>query len=461
MSFISSSDTAITAINNVLVQEANRINTDVHRYMLHRSPWIELTKQEAFPDGMGYQLNTLIYDRALPATSTAGNAIGVNWHSFQIQETANQFNTSLIQGNNPLDDSTKQTAGPSGGDTDLDNDFDSNDGNSGDVRSFVNFSRKLKSYALRRAVVESPKVNIEDLRFAAHRNEQLRACVELLAEVTQYSWEERYREEYERLAANFVPCLTTSTPILTTVDGDADGTADDSFEGETLTDGLDLASSGASNADVTPTGNISNAVLDKIYMRLIRAGAGRNAHGMENARPIFSLVLSSEASYRLQTAAGFRDDVRYNQARVSELIQPLGVEKSWRGFYHLVDDNTPRFTESGGALTRVLPQTMSSGIVTQNDAAYEAASYEAAYVLHSDVFCSQVPNPVSGSQGLSFDPVAYRGQFKWTNIPDIQVNPDGTIGFFRGILAAASKPVKTDFGYVILFKRDSGTDAAV
>jgi hypothetical protein len=56
--------------------------------------------------------------------------------------------------------------------------------------------------------------------------------------------------------------------------------------------------------------------------------------------------------------------------------------------------------------------------------------------------------------------VSYKGDFKWTNILDGLTNPDGTIGYFRGIMASASKPIKTDFGYVILFKRDSSTPAA-
>ena len=175
---------------------------------------------------------------------------------------------------------------------------------------------------------------------------------------------------------------------------------------------------------------------------------------------MFGLVLSSEASYQLQTEAGFRDDIRYNNSKVSDLIAPLGVEKSFRGFYHLVDDLAPRFTLANtDQITRVLPYTVSSGVTTPNSA-YESAEYEAAFVLHPHVCESQIPNPFSGAQGVSFDPVSYRGDFKWTNIPNEITNPDGTIGFFRGVLASATKPIKTDFGFVILFKRTSTTPAA-
>lgn len=457
MSFVASGDTGITAINTVLAEEANRIGQDIYKQTVHTSPWIDLVKQSAFPDGMGYQLTTLVYDRAIPTTGSAGNTAGVNWHEIGIAEGSNTFNTSLATGRNALADATKQLAGASGGDTDLDGDFDSNDGNSGDVRSYVNFSKQLKQYKLKRAVVESPKLSLEDLRFAAHRQEQLRAVIDLMSEATRYTWENRYRDEFERVAGNLVPCLTASTPILSTVDGDTDSTADDLFEGLQITD-VDPVTSGSGNSDVTPTANISNAVLDKVYFQLVRKGAAAEAYGRENGRPVFGLVLSSEASYSLMTEAGFRDDVRYNNSKVSDLIAPLGIEKSFRGFYHLVDDLAPRFTISGSTITRVLPYTVSSGITAVNSA-YETADYEAAFVIHPHVMESQIPNPFSGANGVTFNPVNYRGEFKWTNIPDMIRNPDGTVGFFRGILASATKPIKTDFGYVFLFKRTSATPA--
>jgi hypothetical protein len=155
----------------------------------------------------------------------------------------------------------------------------------------------------------------------------------------------------------------------------------------------------------------------------------------------------------------FRNDVRYNNARVGELIAPLGVEKSWRGFYHLIDDLAPRYKDgSEGAITRVEPYTVTDGITTVNSE-YDSAAYEVAYVLHPSVFEAQIPAPFGGSNGLTFNPVDYSGEFKWTNILSEATNPDGTIGFFRGILAAASKPIKTELGYAIIYKR--GEDPSV
>lgn len=420
-----------TAIDTILTQEANRIGQDIYRRTLHTSPWMSLIKQTAFPDGMGYTLGTLIYDRALPVTdvNASGDVLfGSTWTDVGASAAAsNTINSNSLD--QLLTGAQDTNIGPQSG------------------KAYIHFARQLKQYSLKRAVVESPRINVEDLRFAAYRTEQLRAVMDALTDSTKYTWEERYRDEYDRTCANVVSCKASSTTFSTTVGGT---TKEGAYSGS-----LDFG-----GATDTPQANISNKILDSIYFRLVRAGAGTNAYGRENARPVFALVCSSEASYALQTEAGFRDDVRYNNAKVSELIAPLGIEKSFRGYYHLIDDMAPRFDDDGdGTLTRQFPYTATNGLITLN-ASYESAAIEAAYVLHQDVMESQIPEPITGSNGLTFDPVNYRGKFNWKNIANETTNPDGTIGFFRGVLASASKPIKTEFGYVILFKRTSTTPAA-
>ena len=433
-------------INTVLTEEANRIGQDIYARTLHTSPWMDLIKQTAFQDGMGYTQTTLIYDRSIPHTTASAD--GVTWAGVGTpNNSSNSFDTSTLGGNS-LKDTATNIGGAGGLVT-----------GSTDAVSNVAFSKQLRQYSLERTIIESPRLSTEDLRFAAHRTEQLRAIMDRMTEATRYTWENRYRDEFEKLSDNLVPCLSGAgnTKILTTVDVD-DATADNAFGGQQVSS-VAFDHSGASNADVTPNANISNAVMDKIYFALVRKGAGNNAYGRENGRPVFAAVMSSEASYQLQTEAGFRDDVRYNNARVSELIAPLGVEKSFRGFYHLVDDLAPRFSISGSTTTRVMPYTV-SGQITSVNSDYDDASYEALYVLHPEVMESQIPNPFTGGSGITFEPVNYRGKFAWVNNKDNVSNPDGTLGYFRGILASASKPIKTDCGYVVVFKRDSATAAA-
>jgi hypothetical protein len=433
-------DNDATAINVLLTQEANRIGGDIHKATMHTSPWIDLIKQTTFPDGMGYQLNTLVYDRALPlksGTLASSPVLGVNWNNLRDSAVASGV-TGFTDGQS-VDTKNKSEEGT----------------------ATIDFSQVLKAYSLKRAVVESPKINVEDLRYAAHRTDQLRAIMDLLEESVRHSWENRYRDEYDRLADNVVLCKTASTTFTSSVEDKQSFAADSSAAGSTTKTG-DLDADNDGTGELEPSANISNAVMDKIYYQLVRAGAGPKAYGRENGRPIFSVVLSSEASYKLQTEAEFRDDVRYNNARVGELIAPLGVEKSFRGFYHLVDDLTTRYNSRGGeanTLLKVEPYTVTNGVVVPNSD-YESAEFEAAYVLVDDVMESLIPQPISGGNGVTFDPVNYKGDFKWTNIPDAAINPDGTIGFFRGIMASASKPIKTSFGYVVIYKRDVGTAAA-
>ena len=434
-----------TAINTILAEEANRIGSDIYSRTLHTSPWLDLTKQSAFPDGMGYQQTTLVYDRAIATKAAGGTAVGANWGAVggTFSATAPAAPADIVD----LADTAEDVQGGRGT-----GDAAGADPITGDKRSYVAFNKKLKRFSLERAVIESPRISLEDLRFAAHRQDQLRAIMDIMTQVTRNTWETRYRDEFDKVVDNMVLCKSAASTFTAAKEGSS--TVDQTI---TATD---------------ITGNISNAILDKVYFRQVRAGAGSNSYGRENGRPVFSIVLSSEASYQLQTEAGFRDDVRYNNAKVSDLIAPLGIEKSFRGFYHLVDDLAPRFEQdtdtdgsgsgdsADGTLNLVEPYTVdASGIATPNPA-YEAASYEAAYVLHPEVCEALIPNPMSGSNGLSFDPVNYRGKFDWKNIANEITNPDGSIGFFRGVLASATKPIKTEFGYVVLFKRDSSTPAA-
>jgi len=427
---------AAAAVDTILAQEAGRIGQDIHKATLHTSPWMDLIKQSTFPEGMGYQLNTLIYDRALPISpinkdlADAGiTGVGASWSAMGTTHATALNGYSAGQQDQTLAMGSEKAA-----------------------VNTLDFTKVQKNYSLSRSIIESPRINVEELRYTAHRTEQLRAIMDILKEVTRNTWESRYRDEYGRLCDNVVQCKTASSSTTT----GQEATALTALDVDASPDGCDI------NA------NISNKVLDDAYYKLVRAGAGANAYGRENGRPVFSIVLSSEASYQLQTEAGFRDDVRYNNARVSDLIAPLGIEKSFRGFYHLIDDLAPRYSFNGSTdfLEEIQPYTVvttGGGDVDNKvivNTAYESAQYEAAFILVDNVMESLIPAPVSGVSGLKFDPVNYKGEFKWTNIPDVTLNPDGTIGFFRGILASASKPIKTNFGYAILFDRTSTTPAA-
>lgn len=430
-----------TNIDTWLTQEAGRIGKDIHRHALHTSPWYDLIRKGTFPAGMGYKQSVLIYERTLPNTGQNSSAdqstLGLSWTELGgTALSANAFDTSLGQsfiGANP------DNLGPQDG------------------KSFLHFNRAIKQYTMQRAVIESPRIDVEDLRQSFEGLQQLTAIVDLMKEATRRSWEERNRDEYDKSCANLVPCLTSGTPILQIIDVSA-GTTFEGVNTWSVDFNNDFVSSGV-DVDYTPTAHISNAVLDRIALRLRREGAKVNAYGIEDGQAIFGLVLGSQASLFLKQEDGYREDIRKNAGKVSELIKPLGVDGSFRGFYHLCDDLAPRMTISSGTATRVYPESMTNGILTTNSA-YETADFEVAYVLHPDVMETLIPTPLSGFGAVKFDPVSYTGEFKWKNIINETTNPDGTIGYFRGVLAAASKRIKTRFGMAVVYRRTSVVPAA-
>lgn len=374
-------------IEQLLITESGRIGPDIYRRTLNTSPWMTLVKQEAWPDEMGETVSVLLYERTLP-----GSGSGLTF-------------TDVLN-NDPA------VVGP---------------GSCAVTGADLGFAQTLTTYNLQQAAINSPDICLNDLRFPVKRQEQLRNIMAVLTENTQYAWENRYRDEYSRLAnfkinANQTELLAGATAFSTTN---------------------------------LPSSRLTQGILRFVYSKLIRDGAGTNAYGRENGAPVFLLITSPETSDDIiKLNADIRQDFRY--AKPSELLTPLGVERSYGGFYHLVDTMTPRFDFVGGAFVRRYPYVSTAATKGQKfvpNPAYFTAEYEDSIIFHADVFTSLVPKPVGATGQMAFDPQSYRGDFRWRNILDRTCNPDGTIGFFRAIFSSGSKPVFTNLGYVIRHKR--------
>jgi hypothetical protein len=435
-------------IDNILAQTAYQIGPIIYRETLPTANWEALVPRSELPEGVGDSLSTTIYDRSIPTLEAGGSVVGVNWARLGTEiVAANSFGSTegqMIEG----------AAGETIGST------------AAARLAFIKFKKRMRNYFLSVANVKSPYIDVHTVRTAAAREQQLGNIQGILTEATKWVWARRHEEEFERSAGNFVPCMAAATsPILSTVDirtGAVDpetgaaatgGTANNPFFGLKLID-LELNTAGASNADVVPTAYVSNAVLDRMYNRLVRTTDHAKAYGITDGRPTFALRIGSDASLTLMRESGIRDDVR-KSARVDDLLKPLGVDAAFRGFYHMVDDLIPRYSESGGVLTRVEPFDSDGNYVS----AYDTADYEVFYVVQKEVMECQVPGSNVSAPGVSYGAVDYRGSFDWLNIQDEIKNPKKTIGFFYGTFASASKPIKPLNGYVGLFKRTSGTPA--
>lgn len=401
------------AISTMLVEETGRISGDIYRRTIDTSPWLKLVKQGAWPNEMGDTLSVLTYERALPTGTQT-------WSNISNASGSTKF---------CIPDATEVTP-----------------------------AQTTRTYGLAHTAVESAPICVHDVRMGYKFREQLRAIYDNLVENVSWLWKNRYRDQYESLATHHIVATTTTDGGTTLREGTTMPVSDDSSPAAFLIE-----------ANIS---RLTQGILDQCYMRLIRDGGGTNAMGRENGRPLFTLITSAETSDKIIRETGTRDDYRYSP-QVNELLKPLGVERSYRGFYHVIDPFPKRWnydsdgSPAAGAWAEQDPYTSESSWTGEYgdstryivNSAYESAEYEDSYIFHTDVFESLIPTPIGGAgSGVKFNPLTYRGKFDFLNIRDRVENPDGSWGYFRGVLANAAKPVKPQYGFVIRHKRCDPVD---
>ena len=455
------------SIEQLLVKEAGRIGPEIYRRTIDTSAWLKLTKQEQFPEEMGDVISSMTFERFFPSaslntsTGTVGGyesgeingSAGSNWRKLGSNTVDQDY-----QGFNPYSQ-TISTAGP--------NPPVASTSAAGNVLPVplqgVTFGQKLRQYQLEWASVESPDIALEDLRFAVKRREQLSNIMDVLTESTSIIWQERYRDLYTKnvtVEGNIVIPGTAASGIVPQSASVNDGSVYNAVLSGVYTSGTSGAFTTTTNT--LPQSQLTQGILKRLYMKLVRDGAGSKAMGRENGAPVFMLITSAEASESIiRLNADIRQDFRY--AKPNELLTPLGIERSYGGFYHSVDAYPPRFvvasvTNTNDSILRVYPfkrSTTTKGTSYDINPRYETADYELSYIFHQDVMRSVVPSPINTANKMAFNPQNYRGEFKWVNILDRQTNPDGNVGYFRGVCASGARPIFPQYGYAILHKRSA------
>lgn len=408
-----------TTLTHLLVRESGRISGDIHRRTIDTSPWLKLVKQEAWPNEMGDTLSVLTYERTMPSTP--------NWQPINAQ-SAKYCIPDAVQ---------------------------------------VPVAQTMQSYGISHVAIESDPVCVHDVRMSYRFREQLKNVMENLTENVAWIWKDRFRDQYGYWAHHNIVAYVSAGGSLIEAPGvlaNVAGTLG-APNGKGMPE-QDLTPAAFTEANIS---RLTQGILNRIYMQLIRDGGATNPMGRTDGRPIFTLVTSAETSDRIifTNADGTRDDYRYS-TKVSELLKPLGCERSHRGFFHLIDTFPKRFTYDGEAdlgerWVEVPPYIADESAYQgkQGDVdryivnpLYETAPYEDSYVFHTDVMCSLVPSPLGNAgSGVEFTPLTYKGTFDFKNIPDKHDNPDGSWGYFRGVLANGAKPEKPQYGYRIRHKR--------
>mgnify|MGYP001227876738 CR=1 FL=1 len=290
----------------------------------------------------------------------------------------------------------------------------------------IEFATTLANYNLQQTALEGPKICVNDLRYAYQRTKQLESCFKVLAQNTFELLANRHRDEYVRLAKHKVICTT------------------------------DFPEGSASFPTTEPTSRLTAGALKRIYLRLIRDGAGRDGGSlmMEDGAPIFMAIMSPETDDALITEDyQIREDFRDNPERAPELLRALGIKRSYKGFYHVIDHEAPRHDFVSSAWTRRAYydlEATTNGERAVLNADYDDAEFEDTIIFIPTVYRCLVPAPISSPGGnTEFEPSTGRGDWKWLNIQDRIDNPDKSWGNFRGLFANGSEPIYPDFGWVI------------
>lgn len=209
------------------------------------------------------------------------------------------------------------------------------------------------------------------------------------------------------------------------------------------------------------TSQLTQSVLDTLYVRYMQDGGDHEAYGYDNGQPLISLITSMEGSRAIiKGDSSVRDDFRFAQMGKGDgatLMQSWGVQKAYGGYLHVIDHRMPRYNFVAGDYVEVpfyITQATSNGDEAIVNPAYQNAEFEAAFLWHPKVVKREVPPPINtvGSD-TSFKPVNMNGEVFWKNIPSVADNILENQGFWLAYLQAAYRPVKPQYGYVLIWKR--------
>lgn len=371
-----------------LQAESGRIEANMSaQAWAHDKWWSVLGRSGEFPRGMNATINNVVWDRSIPNTTFDWTPVAIN------------------------------NGGP-------------NNANPQAVTVFP--ASTTKSFTLEQGAVNSDAFSIHDAYLSLNFPEQLGYIVSNLENNVLDLWEDRWQDEYTRLAGHKI-VATSGLP-------------------ET---GSDVA------WPLTPaTSQATFPMLESIYYRLIFDGGDVGLPKVMNMpAPYCFCGMQNFVSFKRNNTV-FRESFQYafmGSNASSPLINGLSDAASTKGTYSQFDfrllKRPARWDFVGGDwVRRPFYETSAATIGTKAvvSQAYLDASHEDIYVFHPNVMDMLKYDPEGAySNGVQFDSTNFYGKFKLINIPDLQLNIDGNTVFYRALLAAASKARLTNLGYVL------------
>jgi hypothetical protein len=293
-------------------------------------------------------------------------------------------------------------------------------------------ARSIKDWSLEQIAFNSNQICIEDIRRSYNRQQQAEGDRDNFRNNIIDVWEQKDRSEYVRWS-RWKYVLAPGLPY---------------------TDQSELFPA------VEATSPLTAQALRTVRNRIIRDGGGkRGSYAKQDGAPVFLVFMSSEQ----QEGILLRDtEVRqdYRWADPKALLAPFGMNRTYQGWYHMIDDKMPRYDFVDGEWVErpfYTNQATTIGNSAELSSAYESAGFEDVIVWHPEVVKRMVPRPMAtGGAGTTFDPINYAGEIRWVNFPSDSTeyrNVDGNTGYFRARLTAGYRPAVTRYGYTLRVKR--------
>lgn len=388
-------------VNSFLVAETGRIEKRFWRQCRASGIWTNQIRQTAFPLGMGLVLNKANYERSIPNTPFQWNTLA-------------------------LDNGTGNNANPVAQEIDP---------------AWNTFQFQLQSGAL-----NSNTLSIHDLALSLNTAEQVSKTFSNLQDNVRDIWEDRKQDEYDRICGHKITCVGSSTPPES---------------------GFNQAWS-----STAPNAQINIEYLQYAWYRLMRDSGAEGDWGKLNyvmGQPCPMVFISPEGQTAIfQQNDAHRQDIRYS-SQADRLSNPLATKyprihnpnmqdgSAFGHFQYGMNLRAPRYNMVNGAMSRVpFYDTTAAAIgnAANPGVAYRNASIEIAYVFHPAVMelCTYNPDP-GYDNGVKFDAATFSGKFKWMNQRDNNLNIDGNLGYFRALLASASRPGLPNLGYAFAYQR--------
>lgn len=382
---------ACEAIIDYLVRESGRfMETSIRELTFAQSPWMALTPRGQHPTGMGEIINILTRERSAPLSD-------LTWNPMLVESGA--------EGGICLPDRTTVRTGST--------------------------TRWFQLYGI---LLEGPEFCAEETRSPFQNAQQINSITHQLSEYVRLAWEQHDRNEYFRITKN-----------KSIVNGTCPSPTD--------RDGLETWDAVATALGVTcPTSQLTQGVLDRERMYLVRNGATPIAR-LSTGKPILALVSDAETLDGLiRNNDDIRTDIRYatmGEMNMASLLQPMGIEREYRGFLHIEDMYPNRYECSGGTYTKVptwVEEAATKGVKAELNTAWLTATYTESNIHSSSVLKQLIPAPIGAIAGLPINPVNYVGSIKWMNYPDKQCNPLGQIVTPLMRLVSSTMPDRPDTG---------------